>query len=280
MASGAVNQVQLVLVQRQTVDWQQLSDAAFREQSQRFCALWGKPADYVWQLFQLWNQTFSVDYRVVRQQLKDLSLQNSRQAKNSVFVPYRDYKNIPQQAGYYLFLDDDDWVDPQISAHLQSHLNSFSSPPPLLLWRSANIGSPNQEHVVFVWGMNGRCMTNNYAVHSSYLQPFSKISEVLQHKDAEKLFNPHLNPLPEGEENRVPHLDCALTVSNKSPISSVSLDRGLNGEMNSKKLIKLVENYLERMHQVKDSELVYMPWTKEYLEKTILIFEKVIAGIR
>jgi len=264
----------VILVQRQTVDWQRLSDIEFREQSQRFCALWGKPADYVWQLFQLWNQTFTLDYRNVRQQLKDLSLHNLQQAKNSIFVPYQDYKNIPQQQGYYLFLDDDDWVDPQIALHLQQHLDSFSSPPPLLLWRSANIGSPTQEHVVFVWGMNGRCMTNNYAVHSSFLNPFSKIQEVLQHKDAEKLFSPHLK----GEESRIPHLDCALTVSNKSPISSVSLDKGLNGELNSRKLIMLIENYLERMHKVQDSELVYMPWAKEYLQKTISLFEKVVSS--
>ena len=271
MFTPAVNQSSLVVVQRQTVDWSRLSDEQFLAQSKSFCKLWGKSEDYVWQLFQLWNQTFSVDYRVVRQQLKDLSLQNILQATDTTFVPYQQYKNIPQQKGYYLFLDDDDWVDPQISAHLQQHLNAFSSPPPLLLWRSANIGSPNQEHVVFVWGMIGRCMTNNYAVHSSYLQPFSKIQEVLQHKDAEKLF---------GEENRIPHLDCALTVSNKSPISSVSLDRGLNGELSPQRLVKLVENYLERMHQVKDSELVYMSWARPLINETIAVLERIMDSRR
>lgn len=261
----------ITLVQRQTVDWASLTDEKFQQQSRDFCALWGKPADYVWQLFQLWNKTFAVDYRAVRQKLKDLSLQNFKQAQNTCFVPYQGYQNIHQSEGYYLFLDDDDWVDPQIVMHLFSLLETCQNVPPLLLWRSANIGSPNQEHVVFVWGMNGRCMTNNYAVHSSYLNPFSKIKDVLQHKDAEKLF---------GEGIKIPHLDCALTVSNKSPISSVSLDRGLNGDLSSEKLVGLVENYLKRMHQVQESELVYMPWSRPLINETIAIFDRVLNSRR
>jgi len=259
----------VVLVLRQTVDWTTLSDEQFRAQSQDFCKLWGKPDDYVWHLFQLWNKTFAIDYRVVRQQLKDISLRNFHQAKDVSFVPYQRYENIPQQSGYYLFVDDDDWIDPHITQHLSQQLRVFAEAPPLILWRSANIGSPNQEFVVFVWGMNGRCMTNNYAVHRSWLQPFSKMHQVLQHKDAEKVF---------GEGIKIPHLDCALTVSNKSPISSVSLDRGLNGDLSSEKLVALVDSYLARMRAVQDSELVYMPWSRPLIDETIAVFERVMAS--
>lgn len=261
----------IVLVQRQTRDWLRLSDSEFHQQSIAFCALWGKPPDYVWRLFQLWNQTFSVDYRSVRAQLKQVALANIQSARDVEFVPYQGYDNIPQQQGYYLFLDDDDWVDPQIAAHLQQHLNVFSSAPPLLLWRSANMGSPQQEHVVFVWGQNGRCMTNNYAVHGSFLQPFSRIHEVLQHKDAAVLFE---------RATGVPHLDGALTVSNKSPISSVSLDRGLQGELKPERLIALVENYLERMRKVEDIELVYIPWSRSLIDQTIHLFDQVLRSRR
>ena len=246
-----------------------LSDEQFREQARAFCQLWGKPDDYVWQLFQLWNATFKTDYRAVRHQLKQISLTNFRQAHGVTFIPFQHYQNLSQHDGYYLFLDDDDWMDPDIVLHLSTQLRTCPEAPPLILWRSANIGSPNQEHVVFVWGMNGRCMTNNYAVHSSWLQPFSKIHQVLQHKDAEKLFDA-------GE--KIPHLDCALTVSNKSPVSSVSLDRGLQGDLSSAKLITLVENYLTRMRAVKDSELVYMPWSRPLVNETIAVFERVMVS--
>lgn len=269
--SVAAATIPIIIVQRQTVDWIKLSDAEFYQQSQIFCDLWGRPEDYIWQLFCLWNQTFAIDYRVVRQELKELSFYNFKCAKNTLLVPYQAYLNIPERSGYYLFMDDDDWIDPDISVHLQRQIDGLGRCPELLLWRSANIGSPNQEHVVFVWGMNGRCMTNNYAVHSERLQPFTKIEQVIQHKDANKLFE---------AEKATPHLDCALTVSNKSPISSVSLDRGLGGELTSVRLVGLVESYLDRMHKVEDSELVYIPWAREYLEKTLQIFEGVLKSKR
>jgi len=261
----------IVIVQRQTVEWTKLSDEEFFLQSKKFCRLWGKPDDYIWNIFQLWNKTFRIDYRDVRQKLKNLSLKNIQEAKDITFVHYNNYRSISENQGYYLFLDDDDWIDPNIYANLGEKLHGFREFPELLLWRSANVGSPQQEHIVFVWGMNGRCMTNNYAVHSSWLRPFSKIHQILQHKDAAVIFE---------KNDDAPHLDCALTVSNKSPISSVSLDRGLAGELTSSRLIKLVENYLERMSYVQDSELSYIPWSREYLEKTIRIFEGVLQGKR
>jgi hypothetical protein len=253
------------------MEWKNLSDNDFYLQSKKFCKLWGKPEDTVWNYFHLWNRTFQIDYRNVRQQLKTISLENIQQSQQIEFIPYQHYLNIPPRAGYYIFLDDDDWVDPDISLNLHDKLTAFPILPHLLLWRSANIGSPTQEHVIFVWGMNGRCMTNNYAVHSDWLKPFEKIEQVIQHKDANKLF----------EANKAtPHLDCALTVSNKSPISSVSLDRGLNGEFTQERLIWLVESYLERIRMTSDSELAYIPWAKACLEKTAQVFESVIASRR
>ncbi len=38
------------VVQRQTLDWQNISDNEFKEQSKSFCQLWDKPEDYVWRL--------------------------------------------------------------------------------------------------------------------------------------------------------------------------------------------------------------------------------------
>lgn len=263
--------VAVVVVQRQTVEWSQLSDGQFRDQSVQFCRLWGKPDEYIWHLFQLWNATFCMDYREVRQALKELSLENIHSASDITFVPYVAGRDIPELPGYYLFLDDDDWLDPKVTLHLQQQVRQFTALPPLLLWRSANIGSPNQEYVVFVWGMNGRCMTNNYAVHGSWLKPFSKINDVFQHKDATGVFE---------RPGTVPHLDCALTVSNKSPISSVSLDRGLDGDLCPERLLALVENYVDRMSRVQDAELVYMPWSRPWIDRTVELFRQVLASRR
>lgn len=250
----------LVIVQRQTLDWTQLSDQQFHEQSVSFCRLWGKPSNTVWDFFQLWNQTFSIDYREVRHRLKQHSIESIKAVKQSVFVEYQSYSNIPKNGHHYVFMDDDDWIDPEAAIKLEKYKNK------LVLWRSANIGSPKQDHAVFVWGMNGRCMTNNYAVHRDYLQPFNNIEKVIQHKDACRIF--------ENEKN-IPHLDCALTVSNKSPISSVSLERGLEGELSSDKLQALIEYYVRRIESVCQEDLAYIPWASVYLEKAHSLFFQV-----
>ncbi len=258
---------QVTIVQRQTVDWTSLSDEAFRQQSISFCRLWGKPDDYVYRLFELWNSAFSMDYREVRQRLKEVARENIQQVSGISFVPYENYKNISEQQGYYLFLDDDDWL----GSNVVEVLGSLKEQPPLVLWRSANIGSPNQQHPIFVWGMNGRCMTNNYAVHSRWLRPFEKIQQVIQHKNAQNIID---------NDKTIPHIDYALTVSNKSPISSVSLDRGLNGELQPEKLLAMVEQYLEKMSSVAEAELAYIPWARGPLDQTVDLFGKVLASQR
>jgi hypothetical protein len=175
MSSGKVSSV--AIVQRQTVDWASLDEDDFIKQSIVFCRLWGKPDDYVQRLYLLWNQTFAIDYCEVRSRIKELSSRSCNQVASAEFVEYQQYCNIPESANYYIFVDDDDWVAPDMVERLSEMTDAE-----LVLWRSANIGSPTQQHTVFVWGMNGRCMTNNYAVGRRWLEPFSRIRDVIQHK--------------------------------------------------------------------------------------------------
>jgi hypothetical protein len=69
-------------------------------------------------------------------------------------------------------------------------------------------------------------------------------------------------------------------VSNKSPISSVSLDRGLAGEFSGNKLLMLVGKYVERMQQITDEDLAYIPWARPLVESMIEIFSEVEASRR
>ena len=85
-------------------------------------------------------------------------------------------------------------------------------------------------------------------------------------KDATKVFN---------KIKDSPHLDKVLSVSNKTPISSVSLDRGLEGKLESKKLIGLVEQYIQKMFGIKDEELLYIPWSKPYIKQTLALFNDI-----
>ncbi len=255
-------QTPVFVVQRQTLDWSTMTVETFRSVSEDFCRLWGKPADYVFRLMQLWNQTFALDYFQTRAALKNIALLNITES-DAQFIPYQNYNNIPDSKGFYIFLDDDDWVSPDIATVLSAQSPETEQ---ALLWRTVSVGSPQQEHPVFVWGLNGRCMTNNYAVSGVWLDHLQKISQVAQHAAAEKTL---------ANFAAVKQLDAALTVSNKSPCSSVSLDRGLQGDFSSEKLASLVEGYLQKMAMLTPEHLWMGEWSAPWIAQTVALFQKV-----
>lgn len=263
----------VILVERQTVDWLALDDRAFYAQSQVFCRLWDKPEDYIWRLKQLWDASFAVSYCQVRARLKQLAHDNWRQADALTIVPYQataPYANVPRdRAAIYLFVDDDDWVSPTLVAELLAA--SFER---ACLWRATNIGSPNQQYPVFTWGLNGRVMTNNYAVAGNWLWqgerglPEVGLGAVAQHHDAAINFR----------QSALPQLDAALTASNKSPCSSVSLDRGLAGDLQPEKLVALVAQYNRKMAGIPVSSYPLAAWLTPWLQQTQALFTEVLAS--
>ncbi len=257
-----ISEKSVIVVQRQTLDWSAMTVDKFREPSAVFCRLWGKPDDYVFKLMQLWDATFSLGYFQTRAALKAIAQSNIADA-DVQFVVFQSYNNIPDQQGFYVFLDDDDWVYPEISTVL---CEQDAEKHAALLWRSMNIGSPQQEHPVFIWGLNGRCMTNNYAVSGIWLNHLQQIDQVVQHAAAEKTL---------AAMGEVMQLDAVLTASNKSPCSSVSLDRGLQGDFSSKKLAQLVDDYLKKMASMTAEHLWMGAWSAPWIAQTIALFERV-----
>jgi hypothetical protein len=254
----------LVVIQRQTVDWASISLEAFREQSRAFCRLWSKPEEYVWQLRDLWDQTFAMSYLQTRAAVKAQSETRINNVPGICFVPYQEYTNIPRFDVPYVFVDDDDWVSPTIATDLPPVLpDSFQA----VLWRAVNIGSPQQETAMFVWGLNGRCMTNNYAMSGCWLHETGRLPDFIQHFDAIKA----LACLPP-----VQQFDLTVTATNKSPCSSVSLDRGLDGDYRPDKLITLVETFVEKMENVPDADLWQAPWVIPQVRDMTAIFKRVL----
>jgi hypothetical protein len=259
--------VSMVVVQRQTVDWSGMTLAAFREQSRAFCKLWGKPQDYVWQLRELWDNTFDISYLQTRAALKSLAEAQLAKARGIAFVPYADYRNLPRVNAPYLFIDDDDWVAPDIALHrtVFDEQSAFA-----WLWRTVSVGSPQQPHPVFVWGLNGRCMTNNYAVNGQWLwDAEDHFAQVVQHSSAAQMLAKMVD---------VPQLDIVITATNKSPCSSVSLDRGLRGELHSTRLVTLVEQFLAKMAQLRVDDLHAAHWLAEPIAQTVALFEQVYSS--
>lgn len=266
--SLVVNEARVLVVQRQTVDWQSISLEAFREQSRGFCRLWSKPEDYVWRLRELWDETFGMTYLQTRALLKAQSEQQMQAVPGIQFVPYQQYTNIPSCNLPYLFVDDDDWVSPAIAVELVPQL-----PPQYtaVLWRAVNIGSPQQESPMFVWGMNGRCMTNNYALSGAWLRETGRLSEFIQHFDAMKA----MATLPP-----ISQLDLTVTATNKSPCSSVSLDRGLGGNLQPARLVAMVEVFLEKMLAVREEHVWQAPWVLPLIRELAQVFQAVMDSRR
>lgn len=255
-----------IIVQRQTLDWSSLTPDSFLPLSQAFCRLWSKPENYVFQLMQLWDRTFAMGYFETRARLKAISTVNMAALPGVEFIPYEGYRNIPDRRGFYLFMDDDDWAGPMLGEVLAAQDPDAHN---ALLWRTVSVGGPQQEYAVFVWGLNGRCMTNNYAVSNVWLQHLQRLSGVVQHADAIVTLS-GMGPLPQ--------LDAALTASNKSPCSSVALDRGLAGDLSPPKLVALVEDYVARMAAVPDEHTLMVPWLRPLLAESVALFRAVSAS--
>lgn len=264
----AANNNAVIIVQRQTLDWGNLTPEQFQHVSRPFCRLWRKPEDYVYRLMQLWDNTFSFSYFETRARLKALSESNLASLPATEFVRYSGYGNIPDRRGFYLFMDDDDWASAELGPMLAAQ---DPDAQPALLWRTVSVGGPQQEYPVFVWGLNGRCMTNNYAVSSLWLDHLAKLGTVVQHVDA--IFTlADMGPLPQ--------LDAALTASNKCPCSSVALDRGLGGELVPAKLAALVDDYVTKMASLPDEHWAMAPWLRPWLGESLALFRAVIASRR
>ncbi len=256
----------VIVVQRQTLDWAAMDADSFRPLSQAFCRLWGKPDDYVFRLMQLWDSTFSLGYFATRARLKAISTCNLSSLPGVSFVPYDGYRHIPERRGFYLFMDDDDWAGPELGPLLAAQSPEQN---PALLWRATNIGSPQQAYPVFVWGLNGRCMTNNYAVSSVWLDHLQRLDAVVQHASAAQTL---------AAMDGIVQLDIAVTASNKSPCSSVSLDRGLQGDFSPATLAALVDDYLARMATLLPEHMWMAPWVKPLVDESVELFRAVSAS--
>ena len=261
-----MNDTSVIIVQRQTLDWAAQTPESFRPVSEDFCRLWGRSEDYVFRLMQLWDETFSIGYFETRARLKAISTCNLLSVSDVEFVPYGGYKNIPDKRAFYLFMDDDDWAGPDLGIVLGAQSPDAHN---ALLWRAVNIGGPQQEFPAFVWGLNGRCMTNNYAIGSEWLNYLQRLHEVSQHSVAAATLV---------KMSDVVQLDAAITASNKSPCSSVSLDRGLGGILSSEKLARLVNDYLEQMAALSPEHLHIAQWVMPLAAETAALFREVSAS--
>lgn len=258
---------EILIVQRQTLDWESLDLASFRTASRDFCRRLGKPDDFVFRLASLWNDCFGCSYFETRARIKAISEAHNRQIAGTRFQAYTPDRSISLDEAGYVFIDDDDWFSPELG----SALAPVTGDDNFLLWRCTNIGSPNQAQPVFFWGLNGRCMTNNYMAAGHWVRRQGSLEGAYWHKDAIRSIE---------AEPSVDQLDRCLSVANKGPVSSMSLIRGLGGSREPEALIALIEKYLHHMDSVGSGDLAHIPWAEPLLRETIDVYRDVQASRR
>lgn len=257
----------VVIVKRPTLNWSEIDFPTFKQESKSFCRSWGRPEDHAYNLAKLWDRTFSHGYFETRHRIKLIAERNLNTLDEVQISQWSEEREIPQLDAPYVFIDDDDWFSPELPK-----IMNLLTPDKLdiVLWRVTNIGSPNQPIPVFYWGKSGRCMTHNYAVSGRWIDQHS-IEDVMDHGRAMKTIHALDNVL---------QLDVCLGVSNKGPISSVSLHKGLAGELEPPKLASLVATYLDRMATITMADLAHIAWAKDLVDETINVYQDVLDSLK
>lgn len=107
------------IVQRSRMDWPNFDV----EVSKKFCVAASLPENTVVDFVRLWDRYFSIDFRTVRHEIQEMSLGNIKAIEESILITIEEFDDLRlsraiQPDDMALFIDDDDWVAPDIFTKL------------------------------------------------------------------------------------------------------------------------------------------------------------------
>jgi hypothetical protein len=174
-----------LLILRASPDWLNFDMAGTRD----FLRPFALPENLIIEFAALWNSHFKIDYRTLRAQLKALALQTYSEVRQAALLRHEEWDGEVQQAGWVAFVDDDDWMSPELFEAL---------PPPSAdqdgaRWGSLRVGrsftaNGYAEPVVQARALDLVVYTNNYAVTGRALRRFGR-SAVFEHDAAQRAFD-------------------------------------------------------------------------------------------
>ncbi len=258
----------LTIVLRQSPSWDTMTIQEFEQQSKVFCRLIGRRENLVNEIVQLWNQTFDISFFTTRQLLKQIAQKNLKKVKNVQIITIGEleenlHKN--QDIGIYLFIDDDDWIQPDIAKFFSKqtiqHFDGYR-------WGSVNFDGRKPE-LLLRRAFDDTCFTNNYAVSSRYLNS-QTLDSVYQHWIATVTF----------QKLKIKQFAHYLTVTNKHPASTVYLENSLANDFSSQRLIVVVSEFNEKMQQLETINLAELSWAKPYMQQTRDFYQQLLASIK
>jgi hypothetical protein len=265
-----VNTKRLCIVLRQSPDWRNTPYPELIEGSRAFCRMIAGPTglaeNFISDVVEIWDRTFALPFFHVRAAMKDIAEENLAAVKSAALTSIASAKagSASATAPLYLFIDDDDWLHPDLYNEIKPYLNDDSDG-----YIYGNILCVS--HVELRRVEDG-CYTNNYAVSRHYLQARSaNFDRVVQHWGANEAFH-------QPDFHRV-HVPLYLSATNKHPASTMKLKDGLQeSELCAATLIRLIEKFVGETEN-----LTWPPeagWIAPYTKKVRNVFATLLLSRR
>jgi hypothetical protein len=176
---------QNLLVLRASPDW-----ATFDiERSRDFLKALRLPEDLVIEFAALWQRHFKVDYRDVRAQLKAVALQTYNGVRQAALVRHQDWDGSAPADGRIAFVDDDDWMAPDLFGRLPAPIAGEDG----VRWGSLRLGrvfGPDGYAVPIIQRrpLDRIVYTNNYAVTAKALCRLGRVA-LFEHDAGQRSFD-------------------------------------------------------------------------------------------
>lgn len=251
---------------RQSPDWRNSSREDLLENSRTFCRMVGAATglheNFISDIVNVWDATFPIPFFEVRAVMKDIAQENLHDIKNAKCMSVEESKrsSIGSQTLYF-FIDDDDWLHPDLWQRLASHVDAKTDG-----YIFGNILCVSN---IELRPVENGCYTNNYAVATDFLRRTENaIDRVDQHWDAHQVFHQ--------PSFRLAHLPLYLSATNKHPASTMKLKDGLEGhELSGNRLRHLVQKYVD------ESAVASVPsqaeWVAPYWRRTRELFGRLLT---
>jgi len=237
---------------RQSPCWDTLSRSQFQHQAQEFCKLIGRPRDLVIDIADLWDATFDIKYVEARSRIKAIATENLAAVANAELTSSQ--KPDTGRAGVFLFIDDDDWLCPNLAVYLsQFPIDDIDG----FRWPSLAF-DPSKECSLFTRPLPRRVYSNNYAVTSRYFHTHS-LHAVDQHWRANETF----------KTLEIAQLPRNLSISNRHPASFTFLERLLANRFSTRVLANAVEMLSSRKLTPLATEKLGVIWVQDPIGKSL-----------
>jgi hypothetical protein len=241
-----------LIVLRQSPDWE--DGTSILAGAEAYDRLIGRPIGFTRGFIELWNKTFATTYFQVRQRLKEITLANFMAVKSADCVQLSELQQKPEiAADILLFSDDDDWFNPIIVKDLEGIPIEIGG----VTWPSVRYDG------AFQLRKDVYCYTNNYALLAPAQKEPSWIELCAQHGGADACF--HKRAVV-----KTTQIGSLLSVTNKHPASTVTIEKMLAKTPGRDGLVQLVEDYVCRGKV--NRPVPELQWSEQFTAQAVEVF--------